>query len=156
MPFSFLTRIFHKQTAFYEEVKTKLNEALGRISSTKRSHHPLLDMSALVQDIKDAIDKAHQQVKEAESSHPDPYESDPLHDELTTLLHGLVGPAYRDEELQALYKEGDQRYKLPPGYMDQRQDIGCQEPFPALKRFLTPDLPPAHVFCKVGWHPRRR
>src|SRR5205823_2954818 len=68
-------------------------------------------------------------VTTATENHPDYYGSDPLHERLTQLLEGKVGPATPPEKLSDIYKEGDKRYKveIPPGFKDQNPK---EKPFP--------------------------
>lgn len=48
------------------------------------------------------------------------WRDDPIHTAVVELLTGNVGPAFEDEELTALYREGERRYKegVPPGFRD--------------------------------------
>ncbi len=48
---------------------------------------------------------------------------DPLRDKLASILEGRIGEEFQAEELEKIYKEGNQRYasKIPPGFEDEKK-----------------------------------
>lgn len=71
------------------------------------------------------IDSIKKELNAKKDSYSELLTNDIYLNEITSLYKGKVGNSYTDEELEKLYKIGETRYKnkIPPGYMDKKDNI---------------------------------
>jgi hypothetical protein len=81
----------------------------------------------LLSKAKVALDKLASDLK-AEHVYVASADDDPIFDQVTSLFDGRVGPAYEEERLKQIYKDGAERFKkdIPPGYKDAKKGDDLQ------------------------------
>jgi hypothetical protein len=86
----------------------------------KYKDHPFLDLSAISRDISKGVSGVESRIKQAKRDHPKWVKNDEMLKKINDLFEGATGERYDTSQLNALYKEGKQRYeeKIPPGYKD--------------------------------------
>jgi hypothetical protein len=69
-----------------------------------------------------SFDLVNKEVEESIKKYCDYLKEDPIYNILTELFDEKITPSFNDEELEAIYKEGESRYlkKTPPGYEDEK------------------------------------
>jgi hypothetical protein len=92
-------------------------DALDRLRDRRRT---LIDLGALEDTLRPAIDGAIARVRAQREQHPDLVANDHLLTELEDVIGAGVGEPYTDERLRSIFAEGKRRYesKIPPGYSD--------------------------------------
>ncbi|MBP0029401.1 MAG: hypothetical protein J7529_13535 [Roseofilum sp. Guam] len=98
-----------------------IKELLNYYSSIESSHK--IFFSEVSKSVKDFTGKL-QNVEESElaiiNKITKSTDNDPIRDKIDTLFEGKVGNPFTKEQLEEVYKNGEQRYadKIPPGYKD--------------------------------------
>jgi len=72
------------------------------------------------------FEKVSAEVKESIKKYCEYLKDDPIYNTLSKLFTNRITVSFTEEELQKIYKEGDERYKLkvPPGYEDEKTKDG--------------------------------
>src|SRR5713101_3902629 len=96
--------VISKQRGYYDALTEKLKKASDLVAGAATTHHPFLDPPELIKKVQDAIKSVQGVATEAKEHHPDYYDGDPLHEQLTQLLEGNVGTPTLPEKLDAIYK----------------------------------------------------
>ena len=83
-------------------------------------YHPFLDRQVLQKQIYKMAHNLTKYISAAGKTYLAGFSSDPILDELHSILDGRVGNPFSDHELISLYEEAEQRYEaeIPPGYRD--------------------------------------
>lgn len=117
--------ILRKNAAAYTALGDKLTEQLVKAVSTlegEYSRHPYINMK----DIRNKVDRCAASIKKSldkqKENHPDYSKADKILNAITDLFNGRVGEDFAEKDLDALYKEGENRYAndIPPGYCDEK------------------------------------
>lgn len=106
----------------YDSILSILNKAKNDIE-VKYKNHPFLDLCELKKQMETGLSKVEKQIKEAKAKHPKWMNSDDVLDQIDQLFEDSIGTNYNEEKLNALKKEGKERYekKIPPGYKDDKK-----------------------------------
>ena len=93
--------------------------------------HKLIDREELLGKFKEGTAAVGEVIKEIEAKHPDYSENDPVLPRVAAVFQERLGKELSDDELEAIYEEGVQRYaeKIPPGYKDDSKDMGKSAKF---------------------------
>jgi hypothetical protein len=123
--------VIAQQREAYAEIHDFLQKSRNQIEGKLNAYlrHPYVDVRSILQDIDNAFEKIDRHLEERKKSHPDLFDKDNLRNEITKIFDGKVGALYTPEELRAVYKEGEERYKrsIPPGYSDARDKPGDEK-----------------------------
>lgn len=111
----------------YDRLVGEYESALGQAREKLRQlrAHPVISVDKEIAALDTFIDDFKLRMAEAKGQHPSEALTDGVN-RLTTLFAGRVGPKPTRERMEALKKEGDDRYarKVPPGYKDAKKDAG--------------------------------
>ena len=107
-----------------EKELRKLKEEAKRTLNTVKSKHPYImtdKFEFFIDDIDQSNKKLQEMIKEEIKSLPDSYT---IQQDLLSLLDGIVGEPYSQEKINAIEKEGKERYQhnIPPGFKDKTDD----------------------------------
>ncbi len=121
----------------FNNVKTIINNGIAGIETLKseilsqiqdlqlKKRHSVInpDKSINSQLFDEAFKKLNTYLEELntlEAKQPDVTDEDPLKDKIESIFEDKIGTGFSKEELEAIYKEGELRYKeeIPPGYKD--------------------------------------
>lgn len=126
-------------TKVYKELSSKLNEDKSKLLKyydDNYSRHPILKREELAKVFDKSIEMITKKLDDWKANTPDYSTTDPIKDKLFELYEGKVGTDLTEEEIKAIYQEGEERYadKIPPGFRDyaNKKDKG--------KRHLYGDL----------------
>ncbi|MBO5894091.1 MAG: DUF4935 domain-containing protein [Alistipes sp.] len=117
--------IMRKNAMAYTALGEKLTEQLVKTVSTlegEYSRHPYINMK----DIRSKVERCAASIKKSldkqKENHPDYSKEDKILNAITDLFDGRVGEDFAENDLDALYKEGEKRYAndVPPGYCDEK------------------------------------
>ncbi|MDI3292535.1 PIN-like domain-containing protein [Janthinobacterium tructae] len=106
-----------------EKAKTGLSNELGKLKLQER--HSLINPEPLISSIGDLTSKFLDELDHLEKSQQTITGEDPLKIKLEALFDGRMGLGFtKQEQLDALHKLGEQRYKfrIPPGFEDDSKD----------------------------------
>ena len=109
----------------YQRLKSEydgiLNQARERLKQLRA--HPMINVERELAAIEMFLEDFRGRMDTAAAQHPST-EIQAAVDQLTTLLDGRVGDKWTQEQLNAIKKEGEERYskKLPPGFKDMKKD----------------------------------
>jgi hypothetical protein len=110
----------------YDEVKTIVESTKRTLDSKMaqlklKERHSLIDPTNFLSEVNKLFGDFLGRLAELEKEQPDLLDEDPIRTEIDALFDGRIGPPPESqEELDALYEEGENRYKQrrPPGYRD--------------------------------------
>lgn len=107
-------------------ISNNINEAKNRFSellNDKYKRHPYIVRNEIIALFKDSLKPVEEKLKELKANDPDYAKNDTIWTKLEDLFDGKVGEDYTIDKLQAIYKEGEDRYayKIPPGYADMKE-----------------------------------
>ncbi len=126
-------------TKVYKELSSKLDEDKSKLLKyydDNYSRHPILKREELAKVFDKSIEMITKKLDDWKANTPDYSTTDPIKDKLFELYEGKVGTDLTEEEIKAIYQEGEERYadKIPPGFRDyaNKKDKG--------KRHLYGDL----------------
>lgn len=120
--------IFHKVQEAIKKGKESLEQNLHKLQLGKR--HSFIDPTIFLNRIQVAIVEFQQELERLQTQQPSIFDPDKLRDGIDAIFEGKIGqPPVSQEELDAIYKEGEKRYaqKYPPGYMDIDKDKELQK-----------------------------
>lgn len=100
------------------EIRKSIEEPLKRLKSNRIIPDELEEK--LEKSLSEAILKAERDIQSVRDKFPDYFKTDPILDSICTLFASCIGPAYTDEALQEMLKEGKRRKenRIPPGFKD--------------------------------------
>ena len=104
-----------------EDCTAALDQARERLRQLRA--HPVIDVERELAALDRFSTDFQARIRADKQSHPTEAISDAL-DRLTDLFENRVGRKWQSDQLQALKREGDERYanKIPPGYKDAKKD----------------------------------
>jgi hypothetical protein len=112
-----------------ENIKDAKNR-FAELLNEKYKRHPYIVRDEIIALFKDSLKPVEEKLKELKANDPDYAKKDTIWAKLEELFDGKVGKDYSLDKLQAIYKEGEDRYafKIPPGYADmkEKKDRGPQ------------------------------
>ena len=102
----------------YDEILTIVNTTQSQIEKIK--NHPFLDLDDIKKKINHGLEKVTKEILDQKNKHPEWLKTDDVLQKINELFDDNVGESYTEEELEHLYKEGQDRYdkKIPPGFKD--------------------------------------
>ena len=115
--------VIAEQEKAYNEFLEKISQIQKDLQSTNKP--PFLSTS--VDKVLNSIfEKVGAEVKESIKKYCEYLKDDPIYNTLSKLFTNRITVSFTEEELQKIYKEGDERYKLkvPPGYEDEKTKEG--------------------------------
>jgi hypothetical protein len=115
--------VIAEQEKAYNEFLEKISQIQKDLQSTNKP--PFLSTS--VDKVLNSIfEKVSAEVKESIKKYCEYLKDDPIYNTLSKLFTNRITVSFTEEELQKIYKEGDERYKLkvPPGYEDEKTKDG--------------------------------
>ena len=106
-----------------EDCTAVLEKARDRLGQLRA--HPVIDIERELNALDRFVTDFRARLRTDKENHPTQAISEAL-DRLTELLEGRVGEKWKDDQLKALQREGEERYanKIPPGYKDSRKGTG--------------------------------
>ena len=116
----------NQQNRAFSDIETALGKARAAVDTAFNAYkrHPSLDITPLRGEFAEAIDGLIAKLQSSQNRHAiDMVASatnDSILDDITDLYDGKVGEPLTEEDLKALYKEGQDRYdkSVPPGFKD--------------------------------------
>jgi hypothetical protein len=116
---------YEKLTQEYESSLSQARERLRQLRA-----HPVISVERELAALEMFLQDFRNRMASAQSKHPREAIAHAV-DRITDLLEGRVGDKWRPELLNALKKEGEDRYakKIPPGYKDAKKDSGELDKF---------------------------
>lgn len=115
--------IFNKVEKAIESGQGQLQQSIYQLQLFKR--HSFIDPTGFLEQIQDAVTAFRQELERLRTRQPQILHPDKIRDEIDVLFEDRIGPPpSSQEELNAIYKEGEKRYaqRYPPGYMDRDKD----------------------------------
>lgn len=117
--------IMRKNAAAYETLGNSISTQLVKtvdILSNEYARHPYIDMTDIRKKVERCASSIRKSLENQGKNHPDYFEKDDILDAVSSLFDGCVGDDFTEDELEALYKEGERRYanQVPPGYCDEK------------------------------------
>lgn len=117
----------YKQNEGYDLLEKdlkKLKEEAKKTLSTVKSKHPYImtdKFEFFIEEMDQSNKKLQEMIKEEIQNLPD---SNTIQQDLLSLLNGIVGEPYSQEKINAIEKEGKERYQhnIPPGFKDKTDD----------------------------------
>ena len=114
--------VIKSQEKAYDKINQSFEEALKKIESTFNEYkkHVILDIEGLKSKVKDFIYSIKKELEKTHSKHPQYDKEDILLKKISSAFENRVGNDFSEDELNQLYKDGENRYKqqIPPGYKD--------------------------------------
>lgn len=117
--------IMRKNAEAYETLGNSISVQLVKavdILSNEYARHPYIDMKDIRKKVERCATSIRKSLEAQGEKHPDYFEKDDILDAVSNLFDGCVGNDFTEDELEALYKEGERRYanQVPPGYCDEK------------------------------------
>ncbi len=116
----------------YDQVVKECTDALdqARMRLRQLRAHPVIDVERELAALDRFVTDFRARLQADKASHPADAIANAV-ERLSDLLEGRVGAKWPAERLNALRKEGEERYayKIPPGYMDTKKDAGPHAKF---------------------------
>lgn len=115
--------VIAEQEKAYNEFLEKISQIQKDLQSTNKP--PFLTTS-VDKALNSIFEKVGAEVKESIKKYCEYLKDDPIYNTLSKLFINRITVSFTEEELQKIYKEGDERYKLkvPPGYEDEKTKDG--------------------------------
>lgn len=117
--------IMRKNAEAYETLGNSISVQLVKavdVLSNDYARHPYIDMKDIRKKVERCASSIRKSLENQGKNHPDYFEKDDILDAVSSLFDGCVGNDFTEDELEALYKEGERRYanQVPPGYCDEK------------------------------------
>lgn len=117
--------IMRKNAEAYETLGNSISVQLVKavdILSNDYARHPYIDMKDIRKKVERCATSIRKSLEAQGEKHPDYFEKDDILDAVSNLFDGCVGNDFTEDELEALYQEGERRYanQVPPGYCDEK------------------------------------
>lgn len=115
--------VIAEQEKAYNEFLEKISQIQKDLQSTNKP--PFLS-SKVDKDLNTIFEKVGAEVKESIGKYSDFLKDDPIYSFISELFAGRITNSYTIDELQKIYIQGEERYKLklPPGYEDEKTKEG--------------------------------
>lgn len=112
-----LNKVISDQVSKYNE-SIEILEKFDKLINEKRNH-PFLDEDIQLE-IVSFCEKIENKLREKENDVKNLIVNNPTKEKLCNIFTGKIGNSFSEEEMQEIYKEGEERYKqcTPPGYKD--------------------------------------
>ena len=114
--------VIKSQEKAYDEINRSLEDTFKKVESTFNNYkkHVVLDIEVFKTKIKNFIDNIKKELDKTHSKHPKYDKEDILLEKISSVLENRIGNDFSEDDLNKLYKIGENRYKLqiPPGYKD--------------------------------------
>lgn len=125
--------VINRQLKQYDNILSYLTTAQQQISNLTNTalSHAHLDFDDIARKYQDAVQPIKEEVEKLKRAHPDHLGNDQIITELEKIFtDSVIGSGYSDEELEKIYKEGEDRYskRMPPGFKDQAKQDNEEEP----------------------------
>lgn len=115
-------KVIRKQEEAYDDIDNILTDSLNKVESNLRQYkkHRSILVDKYCEDIRKCYNNIHVDLTKLKDTHPSRVEQDTILETILDLFKERIGDAYSRSELDAIRKEGQQRYelKIPPGYKD--------------------------------------
>lgn len=119
--------VISSQKKKFNDVENVIQKSLSQMEADlnnlqlKKRHH-FINPDALLTDIREKNNAFFEELKIQKGQHIDVFGLDEIRSELDDIFSNKVGEAYNQQNLDALFVIGKQRYldKYPPGYMDEK------------------------------------
>ena len=110
--------LFKKVKKIIEEHRKGMKSSIDELHLEKR--HSTINATDFIKALNEICDEFTKKLKELEENQQDVHEEDKIRKILDDTLGNKTGSPLTKEDLEALYGEGEKRYKRkqPPGYMD--------------------------------------
>ncbi len=114
--------VISQQQIIYNDINEIKTFFQKNILNKYKRGHPFANIEEIKQILDDAIEKAKDALREAQSKSPDLLEEDVHLDRIIQLFGDNVGNPFPKSTLHKVYEEAQQRYKekVPPGYEDEK------------------------------------
>lgn len=114
----------------FEKVKESLAGAQKNIATTLDGykHHPSLNRNELLKEVDEFFEAFRGKLEQKRVEHADRLgskgDAEQTFERISDLFFGKVGQAFSEQELEAIYEEGEKRYsaEIPPGFKDKGKD----------------------------------
>lgn len=117
--------VIKSQEKAYDEIYKEIDNASHNIENAfnKYKKHVVIDTESFKVKINGFINNIKTELQATRSNLPKYDKKDILLEKIISFFNNKVGPDFTEEELKALYKEGENRYKqeIPPGYKDEKR-----------------------------------
>ncbi|MBA1155018.1 PIN-like domain-containing protein [Microvirga mediterraneensis] len=114
--------IDYKNRSAYKDLTDKLTTAGNSMKALFNDYnrHQLIDADAEKAAIDKFISERCRRLEELSNQHPNPDDALGILNRISDLIGDQVGERLTEKELEAIYKEGESRYKrkIPPGFRD--------------------------------------
>ncbi len=116
-----------KHMSYYEGIADLLEgKAVATANALKLEYprHRFLDVEEYSNRLVKWCKRVRKELLAKREAHSISFDIDPIRDAVDKMFDGRVGSPYDDDRLQAIYKDGKDRYarKVPPGYADSDKD----------------------------------
>jgi hypothetical protein len=113
--------VMAQQEKAYDETLKTIQALQADLSNARQ--HPFVS-DKLMQKLTHTLGEVVRELTSTKAAYTNRTSADEIQSAVGELFDGRVGPPYSFEELQALAKEGEDRYtkKVPPGYKDEGKD----------------------------------
>jgi len=111
----------------YDEIIRKLDDQFKEVQKSINTGFKFHedDLKSLIEEIEGGFTKIKEAVENSKKSRiPFTIKDDPVLKEINVIYKNRVGESYTSEQISAINKEGEERYKngVPPGYCDRNKD----------------------------------
>jgi hypothetical protein len=117
--------VISTQRDAYNDIENELSSLAKSMHGSlgKYKYHPFIDVRSISKRIDHLLAVIQNELRTGHVLHPDVLGEDYIWSRLTELFDGKVGDSYKDERLQQIHKEAEQRFgrKVPPGYEDAKK-----------------------------------
>lgn len=120
--------IIRKHAAAYRLLGDSIAEQLVKVIDSLSSNgdfarHPYINIKDIRKKVEKCAASIAKSLEKQGTEHPDFTQNDEILNAITDLFDGCVGNDFSDEDLESLYKSGEERYKnqVPPGYCDEKK-----------------------------------
>ena len=119
--------VIHEQEDKFDEVKDELTASFNSLQNKfnrLKKRHSIIDPSTFLEKADEVYQEFGENLEGLKEDIPNLFETDSIRDELDVLFDQKIGEPFSNEELEVIYSEGQERYsyKIPPGYMDKKDE----------------------------------
>ncbi|MFF2597267.1 PIN-like domain-containing protein [Priestia megaterium] len=122
-----------EQTQAFDQITSFLNSSSQNVVKELRDkfkkfqeRHPSIELDSITENITQYFNNLITETKNNKQNYPDLLQKDHILEKITALFEDKVGEPFTQDELNALFSEGQQRYdkEFPPGYKDLKSKKG--------------------------------
>lgn len=126
---------YHRVQQTIKNAATEFNSKLEKELNKYKKRHPVINQSHITKKINDCIESILSELENNKKDQPNYVYDDPIRDFIVKHLGDKIGDPYDQKELDAIFKEGEERYakKFPPGYEDLDEKAGEMRYYNELK-----------------------